>query len=177
MDLTTVFAAEEPNSFFLPGDINELYWGTAAFLIVLALIIWKVFPLIGRGLRTRAESVEEELAAAEQAQADADAEAEELLSKLGDADADAARIVEEATATAANVKEESEVRARADAEDLRARVTAEIDGARAQAAAEIRVELADQAVEAAEAVVRDNLDDAAQAQLIEQYITQVGAPT
>ena len=175
MDLIPVFAAEEPNDFLIPGDINELYWGTAAFLIVLALIIWKLVPLIGRGLRQRADAVEEELASAEQAQADADAEAEALLAKLADADAEAARIVEDARATAAKLKEDGEARARADAEDLKNRVAAEMDAARAQVAAEVRAELADQAIVAAEAVVQDNLDDAAQSELIEQYITHLGA--
>ena len=36
----TILAAEEGNSFWLPHDLNEVIWGTLAFLIV-AFLLWK----------------------------------------------------------------------------------------------------------------------------------------
>ena len=32
-----IFAAEGPNGNWIPGDPNELYWGSAAFLIIAAV--------------------------------------------------------------------------------------------------------------------------------------------
>jgi F0F1-type ATP synthase membrane subunit b/b' len=51
---------------------------------------------------------------------------------------------------------------------------ADIEAAKAQATADLRGELATLAVGAASAVVNKNLDPAAQTQLIEDYISQVG---
>ena len=38
--LQSLLAAEGPNQFWLPGDINEVYWGSLAFLVV-AILLWK----------------------------------------------------------------------------------------------------------------------------------------
>ena len=35
-----LLAAEHKNSFIVPGDINEVIWGTIAFLIILGLFLW-----------------------------------------------------------------------------------------------------------------------------------------
>ena len=68
-------------------------------------------------------------------------------------------------------------RAKADAEaaSVRERGAAEIAAARERASADLQAELGVKALAAAEAVVRENLDDAAQAQLVEDYINRVGA--
>jgi F-type H+-transporting ATPase subunit b len=170
-----VLAAEAPNGKFLPGDIKEFYWGSISFVIVFGLLAWKVFPLVGKALGDKANRIEAELSAAEEAQTQADAEAQALLAKLGDADADATAVVTEARATAAKLEADAAAKADADAEALKVRVAAELDAARGQATVELRAEMSKQALAAAEAVVGDNLDDATQISLIEQYISQVGA--
>lgn len=170
-----LLAAEAPNEFFFPGDINEFYWGLAAFTIVFGVLAWKVFPIAGKGLRDKADRIEADLAAANEAQAAADAEAQALLAKLGDAETDAAAVVAEARSTATKLEADAAAKAQADAEALKARVAAELDAARGQATADLRGELSKQALAVAEAVVGDNLDDATQVSLIEQYISQVGA--
>ena len=175
ISLLNILAAEEPNGKFLPGDVNEFYWSSLAFLVVFAVMAWKLFPLAAKGLRAKADRVEDELAAAEKAQADADAEVETLMAKLGNAEADAAEILEDAGATAQKLKVDAAAKAAADADALKARTMADIDGARAHATADLRSELAAQALAAAEAVARENLDDSAQLDLVEQYIDQVGA--
>ncbi len=169
-----LLAAEAPNEFFFPGDINEFYWGLAAFSIVFGVLAWKVFPIAGKGLRDKADRIEAELAAADEARNAADAEAQALLAKLGDADADAAAVISEARSTAAKLEADAADKARADAEALKARVAAEIEIARGQATADLRSEMSKQALAVAEAVVGANLDDATQAGLIEQYISRVG---
>ena len=72
--------------------------------------------------------------------------------------------------------------ARASVDDVIARLReeiaeaeAEIETARAHAAADLEAEVGAMALGAAEEVVRSSLDDAAQVQLIEDYINQVGA--
>lgn len=169
-----VFAAEAPNEFFFPGDINEFYWGLAAFIIVFGLLGWKLVPIARKALSDKADRIADELAAAERAQAEADAEAQAKLAKLGDAEADADAIVADARTAAATIESDGRARADADAAALKERVSAEIEASKATATAELRAELSRKAIVAAEAVVAENLDPASQNELIEQYIAAVG---
>lgn len=170
-----LLAAEGPNGRFIPSDPKELYFGGAAFLIVLAFMVWKLGPVISSALSANGDKVRAELESADQAQAAADAEVAELAARLGNADADGARLVQEAKAAADKLKADSAARAAADAEAIRARAVADAEGMRAQATADLQVDLNRRTMMAAEDVVRSSLDDAAHADLIEQYIDQVGA--
>ena len=42
--MTGIFAAEGPNGNWIPGDPNEFYWGSVAFLIILLLRPRGLFP-------------------------------------------------------------------------------------------------------------------------------------
>ena len=84
-----IFAAEGPNGNWIPGDPNEFYWGSAAFLIIAAVFVWKGLPAIKAAMKAQTEKVESELAAAEEAKAEAEAELNALTSSLGDAGAEA----------------------------------------------------------------------------------------
>ena len=72
------------------------------------------------------------------------------------------------------VKDITPAKADAEAEAIKERAAAEIAAARARATADLQAELGAKALEAAEAVVRENLDDAAQVDLVEAYINGVG---
>ena len=66
-------------------------------------------------------------------------------------------------------------RATTDAADLRTRGGADVEAAKAQATGDLQAEIGVLALGAAEAVVTNNLDDATQNELIENYINGVGA--
>lgn len=170
-----ILAAEGPNGQFIPGDVNEFWWGLGAFSVVVILAVWKGGPALRAAMRKRTETVAEELSAAEGERAEAEAEVAALRERLADADAERERILVEGRETAERVKAELLAAATAEVADLRARGEADLVTMRENAAADLRALAADQAVRAAEAVVRDNLDEAAQRQLVESYITQVGA--
>lgn len=170
-----LFAADKPNDFFIPGDVNEFWWGLAAFSVVFALLVWKLFPAIGRLLNDRADRVEDELSAADRAKAAADAEIAQLRARLADAETEAAAIVADAETTAASLAAELRSKADAEAAAVRERGEADIAAARARAAVDLQSDLGSRALAAAEAVVRENLDEASQTQLIEDYINRVGA--
>ena len=67
MSVLLTLAAEGPNGKFIPADIKELWFGGAAFLIVLGLMVWKLFPVISKALGDRGDRIAAELAAAEKA--------------------------------------------------------------------------------------------------------------
>ena len=91
-----IFAAEGPNGNWIPGDPNEFYWGSAAFLIIAVVFVMKGVPAIKAAMKATSDKVENELAEAEQAKAEAEAELEALTSSLGDAGAEADAIIADA---------------------------------------------------------------------------------
>ena len=170
-----LLASEAPNSFLLPGDINEFYWGTVAFVVVFGLLGKFAVPVLRKGLQARSEKIAKELGAADAAKAEALAEAERIRASIGNAEADAAAVVAEARTAAAQLVATMKERSVQEAADLRTRAAADIESQKNQAIADLRAEVTELARGAAEAVVRSNLDDATQAALIDRYIDQVGA--
>lgn len=169
-----IFAAEGPNGFFIPGDVKELYYGGAAFLIVFALFLIKGVPVIKDMLNNRTKRIEDALSAAEKAQADADSRIAEQQAKFANKDAEARQIVEDAHSQAAKLKADSGPRIESEIADMRAKNESEIVALSSQASSDVQAEFNVRTLEAAEAVVTENLDDAALQDLIEQYITDVG---
>lgn len=167
--------ADVGNGYWLPHDLNEVIWGTIAFVLVFGLIVWKAGPAIKKALNARPERISGELAAAESVKAEAEAERDRIKEALADSDAEAARIVEAARQSADRLRVDGETRALADAQILRDRAAHDIVSARRQAESDLVGEVSRLALGAAEKVVHNNLDDATQQALIESFISQVGA--
>lgn len=173
--LSSLLLAAEgvPNGRFMPADPKEFFWSAGAFLIVLALLVWKVLPLAKKGLSDRSDRIRAEIVEAERAKVEAESELSSLRSKLGDADAEAARIKDEAKKTASTLKADLIARADADAADAKGKASLEASATSGAAAADIQAAVANQAAAAAESVVSANLDQAAHADLIDRYIEEV----
>ena len=174
-----VLAAEsgvhEPNGNILTSDFNEVIWGSVAFLIVAALLVWKGLPAAKNMARARVERIEKELADAAAERESAEAALAELQQRIANADDECARIVSEADDTAASLKDQLIAKADADAVDVRRRAAEDAASAEGQVSRGLEVEVGHLAVGAAEAVIANSLDDAARADLIEGYITKVGS--
>ncbi len=168
-------AAEGPNGRFLPSDINEFIWGSLAFLVVVAVMIWKFAGPVKAAMAARTARISDELAVADNAKAEAEAHRQAQLAKLGDADAEAAKIVADARTRAASMKTDLMAKAESDVEASKVKARSDIEMSKGQALSDIRAEAAQNAANAAEAVVNDNLDDARLASLIENYIAEVGS--
>jgi len=171
-----ILAAEGPNGNFIPGDINEFYWGSAAFGIIFVVFLWKGVPAISKLMKARTARIEDEIAAAAAQKAAAEDELATLSGQLGDADAEAAKIIADAREQAAKLEADLLVRAEADVAETKERSRIEIQAQRDQALADLWAAVAHQARVAADAVVRENLDDAGtQSALIDNYISQLSA--
>lgn len=171
--MLALLAAEGPNGRFLPSDIKEFWWSTAAFLVVLSLLVWKLGPVVKKAMSGRSDRIRQEIVDAERAKVEAESELSSLRSKLGDADAEAARIRDEAEITAETVKADLISRAEAEAVDAKSKASIEISASAGQAAADIQAAVAAQAADAAESVVAANLDQSTHADLIDRYIEEV----
>jgi len=164
---------EAPNPV-LP-DPAELIWVTIAFLVLLGVGIKFAFPLITKAMQARSDRIREDLEAAERTRLDAEAAAADYRASLGDAEAESARIMDEARAAAEAYRSSQKAAADAEAADIRAKANADAESIKSQALSDLRADVVQLAVGAAEQVVQHNLDAAAQSELIENYINQVGS--
>jgi F-type H+-transporting ATPase subunit b len=164
---------EAPNPI-LPATA-ELVWGGISFLIVL-IALWKLaLPPLRKMLEERSEKIRVELDEADQAKSDAETVLTDYKAKLADAKTESNRIIEEARQTADQLRSDLAARAEAEIAETRQRAQADIEAAKVQAISDLKAEVASIAIGAAEVVVRKNLDQATQTQLIEDYINQVAA--
>jgi F-type H+-transporting ATPase subunit b len=164
----------EAPSPILP-EINEVIWGGITFLLLFLLLRKFAYPAIKQGLAARTERIRTDLDAAEAAKGEAEGVLTEYKAQLADARSESARIIEEARQAADNLKRDQESKVQAEIAEMRARAAADVESAKQQAIADASQEIAALAVGAAEVVVKRNLDQQAQVQLIEDYINQVGS--
>jgi F-type H+-transporting ATPase subunit b len=170
-----LLAAEHKNGFIIPGDINEVIWGSIAFLLIVGLIVWKGRAPIAAMWNGRIDRIRNEVTAAAETRSAAEARLAEVEASIANADAERQRIVAAAHTDAETVKAQIIARAGTDAADLRARGVADAEAARSQATADLQAEIGILAIGAAEKVVANSLDAATQAELIDNYIDKVGA--
>jgi F-type H+-transporting ATPase subunit b len=164
---------ESPSPILPAAD--ELLWGSISFA-VLFVLMWKFgLPAIRSGMSARTERIRNDLASAESARTEAEAVLEQHRQSVAGAKAEAGRIIEEARQAAEALKRDQEARLQAELAEARTRAAADIESAKAQAIADLRGDVAQLAVGAASRIVHQNLDAAAQAQLVEDYINQVSS--
>ena len=171
-----LFAAEghAENAFWLPHDIWEVFWGTLAFMIVMALL-WKYAKKPGSDyFEKRSAGVAESLEEAETARREAESERDRIKAALADSDAEAARILEEARRSADALSADIATRAERDVASVHERAAVDLAATRAQTEAELSGELSRLALGAAEQVVGEELDDSSQQRLIDTYINNIG---
>ncbi len=168
------FAAEGPNGVQLASDIREVVWGSLAFFVLLALVVWKAGPAIKAAMTGRTERIRNELDAARAERDAAEAALTESTADLPDVGAEEDRIRAEAQETAARLKVDLKAKAEADAEAIRTRGAVDVETMKRQALGDLQEEVARVTRSATETVVTESLDDAAHSDLIETYINQVG---
>jgi F-type H+-transporting ATPase subunit b len=174
--LSFILAAEEPNGYILPADINEVWWGIAGLVPILVIFFWKGLPAIKAALAKRTARIADELSTAEQARRDAEAEVASLRANLGNADEESRRIVAEARERAATLEADLISRYETEAREALQRARIEVEAAKSQALADLREEVVGMTVQATEAILAEQLDASSQTELVDRYIDQVGAP-
>lgn len=175
MNSLILLAAEGSNGKWLPADINEVIWGTLAFLIVAFLLVKFGKSFVVNGLKARSQGFEDRLGAASSERESAEAERDRIKAALADSGSEAARIVEDARRAADQLGVDTAARTETEIATLRERASTDLAATRLQATADLSGELSRLALGAAEEVVVSTLDDDAQQRLIDDYIGQVGS--
>ncbi len=155
---------------------TEIIWGGAAFVVLLALMKWKLFPVVKNQMEQRTQRIQEAIDDADRQRDEAAEVKARYEAELADAKAEAARIVDEAREQAATVQAGLQARAEADIADMRERAAADVEASKRQAIADLQSEVSDIALGAAEAVLGRSLQDPeVQRQLVDDYIARVGS--
>ena len=155
--------------------MKELLPGSLASIIVFSLLYWKAGPIIKKSFADRTAGIQKQLDDSAAAKTVAEGEAIRIREAQGDIEAERARLYAEADAQAEALLADGRMRLAAEIADLETRAEADIASAAGRSGDELRVEIARNASVAVDAIVRDTLDDAAQQELIENFIARVGA--
>lgn len=157
-----------------PESAEIIYGGIASLLIFWALYKFAA-PAARKGMAARTERIQRELDAAAADKASAATEAAEIRRAKGDIEGERRRIMAEAEQQAAAVLTEGRARLATEIAELEARADAEIAAAGARVGDELRAEIARLSIAAVDHIVTGSLDDATHQELIEGFITRVGA--
>jgi F-type H+-transporting ATPase subunit b len=161
-------------SRFYP-EPGELIVGLIAFA-VLFFFTWKwVLPRFKQLLEERREQIQGEMEKAEATRREAEKLQEEYREQLAGAREEANKIIEEARATAEQLRRDLQAKAEEEAQATVARAQDEIRAERDRAFEELRAQIGSIAVELAERVVGQSLDEQAHQRLIDEFIDEVAS--
>src|SRR5690606_2544127 len=159
-DMTTAsYIAAEYNPVLPP--VEEIIVGFVAFLLLL-FVIWKfVTPRFEKMYAERTAQIEGGIEKAEKAQAEAERALNQYNAQLAEARAEAAKIRDDARLEAELIKAELEAEARESAARIVAQGETALQAQRAQIVAELRAEVGRNAIELANRIVGESLEDEA----------------
>ncbi len=156
-------------------ETPEIIWGGLASIIIFSLLIRFAGPAIKKSMTARTARIQGELDGAADARTSAAAEATQIRAAKGDIAGERARLLADADAQAAAVLEDGRVRVEQELRDIETRGAAEIAATGNRAGDELRAEIARLSNAAVDHVVTGSLDDATHQELIESFISRVGA--
>ncbi len=160
-----------------PGLVFNGFWIAIAavnFLFFLFVIQRLAFGPVSRLLAERRARIEQGLKDAEQARADRENAEQERLASLAEARREANDILARAQKVAQETRDADIAATREELERLRTRATEDIAAEKQRALSELRSEVADLALQAAGAVVRESMTGERQRRLVEEFLAESG---
>lgn len=180
MILANLFAADDIDParsvHWLWPEQAELIYGSIASLLIFGAL-WKFAgPLVAKAMAARTDEIQTELDESAAAKAEAEAEAASIRQAAGDIDAERQRLFAEADVQAEAVLTEGRARLEQEVAELEARADADIASASGRVNDELRAEITRLSHGATEQLLSSGIiDDATQQDLIESFISRVGA--
>jgi F-type H+-transporting ATPase subunit b len=131
--------------------------------------------MIKKSFNARTEKIQKELDDAAGAKVTAESDAKNIRAALGDIAGERARMLAEADTQATAVLTEGRARITAEVAELEAKAEADLNSARGRSSDELRAEIALLSSIATPVVVQATLNDQTKNELIESFISSVGA--
>ena len=172
-----LLASEDPtitHHWLLPETAEIVYGGLASVIVIGALVKF-AGPSIKKSFNARTEKIQKELDDAAGAKVTAESDAKNIRAALGDIAGERARMLADADTQATAVLTEGRVRITAEVAELEAKAEADLNSARGRSSDELRAEIAMLSSIATPAVVQATLNDQTKNELIEAFISSVGA--
>ncbi|MBI3751639.1 MAG: F0F1 ATP synthase subunit B [Chloroflexi bacterium] len=157
-------------------NLFQVIIAAANFVVFLVLMWTFAFKPVAKMLGDRRDRIERGLKDAEQARADRENAEQERLATLTEARREANDILARAQKVAQETRDADIAATREELERVRARASEEIAAEKTRALAELRAEVADLALAAAGKVVHETMTGERQRRLVEEFLTEVGAP-
>jgi len=157
-------------SSLITPSIGVIFWKTIAFLIFLYVLYRFGWGPITDSLEQREEEIESSIQRAEEALAEAKEIQAENKEARRNAEQKAQSIIREARASAQELREEEEAETRRRIQQMKEQAQAEIEREKQAALQELRDEVADLAIEAATKIVKEDLDQDRQRELVRDAI-------
>ena len=154
-------------------DPGMMIWTWVTFIglfLILAKVAWK--PLLS-AVEQRERTIGDSLKRAEEAKAKAEAYLQEQEEKLANAQEEIQKMLKENKDFAEKMKADIVEKAREEAEKLRQKAHGDIEREKQAAMLELRKEVADLAIQAASALMRENLDAPRHKALIDDYLKEL----
>ncbi|HEY8339623.1 MAG TPA: F0F1 ATP synthase subunit B [Egibacteraceae bacterium] len=154
-------------------DAAELIWGAVAFVLLLAVLVWKVFPALNRMLEERAAKIQGQIEEAEAQRVEAEKLRRQYEEQLADARSEANRIVEAAREQAERVRADIVAKAEEEASQIVARARSDAEAERGRLIQDLRGQVATLSVQLASRIVQKELDAEQHRALVDQYINEL----
>lgn len=156
--------------------LDATAWVALAMLVVVAIMLWKKVPAaIGKGLDRKIAGIREQLDEASRLRAEAEALRAEYEAKAAAAGAEAETMLERARHEAEGIVRQAETDAAALIERRTRMAEDKIGAAERAAVDQVRTRAASAAAAAAERLIRDRHDAAADKAMVDQAISGLGA--
>lgn len=155
--------------------IMDLIWRTTNFIGLVIILVWALKKPLVQGLQGRRQGIIDKFADLESQKGEAERIYREYEARLTKIDAEVEGIISAAIKQGEAEKERIIAEADRAAGDLRRQADLAIQHELAEARLRLRAEVAEQAVAMAEGLLKQNLQDADQNRLVEDYLDKVGA--
>ena len=158
----------------LVPSLTEIITGLIAFFIVFGVLAKVLMPRIQQTLQERTAAIEGGLDRAEEAQAEAARLLDQYKAQLAEARHEASRMREQAKAEGAQIKAELREQGEAERQRLVDSARAQIDADRQQALTALRAEVGALSVELASRIVGESLqDEARQRGTVDRFLAEL----
>lgn len=149
------------------------FWTTLTFILLLLLLSKFAWKPILNALKQREDAIKDSLEQAEKAKDEAKKILAENQSSLAKAEDESKKIIEQSRVFADNLKEQLIKESKLQAQKIIEDATSEIERKKSAAFDELKNQIAEIAVNAAEKILRENLDQEKNKKLVDKYINEI----
>lgn len=171
--LVFLFTSGDEKPMLLSVNPGLIIWQLVIFIILLFIlkkIAWK--PLLS-SLHSREQHIKDSIDKAEKLHVEAQELVEQHKKNMAEANTQSMKIINDSKDMANKLKDEIVSKAQEDSRKLIEQAKTEIRQEKETAMADLRNEVSDLAIKAAEKILQDNLDEAKQKKIINDFISQI----